>query len=188
MKNLKNKQTSKLVLVSLAIILTSLLQVLTLGSSRVMATETTKTTETNSAESTTDGRKSTDKGNIANSDIKCATTLCEKATENGGNGILFLLTLAIRILTGLVAALAVVSLIYAGFQYVTAGDQSSQVQAAKERITQTLIGVLLYAFMASILHFIIPGGILGESPGSNSPDGGVSPTKSDFTRTTDTEN
>lgn len=180
MKNLKNKQTLKLVLVSLTLILAGFLQALILKPAKVLATNNQP------AESTTDGSGNIGKGSTG--DIKCATQLCRDAQASGDNGILFLLKLVIRILTGLVAALSAVSLIYAGFQYVTAGDQSSQVQAAKERITQTLIGVLLYAFMASILHFIIPGGILGESPGSNSPDGGVSPTKSDFTRTTDTEN
>ena len=74
------------------------------------------------------------------------------------NGISYLLKLAVRILTGLVAVAAVASIIYAGVQYASAGDDSGKVKAAKDRITQTVIGIILYMLMYVILEFLIPGG------------------------------
>lgn len=74
------------------------------------------------------------------------------------NGISYLLKLAVRILTGLVAVAAVASIIYAGVQYASAGDDSSKVKAAKDRMTQTVIGIILYMLMYVILEFLIPGG------------------------------
>lgn len=76
-----------------------------------------------------------------------------------GNGITYLLTIVVQILTGLVAVLAVASLIYAGVQYASAGDSQEKIRAAKDRITQTVIGILLYMFMYVILEFLIPGGV-----------------------------
>lgn len=88
----------------------------------------------------------------------------------GENGISYLLRMAIRILTGLVAVLAVVSIVYAGVQYASAGDSPEKVKAAKDRITQTVIGVLLYIFMFAILEFLIPGGVLGIRSGTPGDD------------------
>lgn len=84
------------------------------------------------------------------------------------NGISYLLNLAIKILTGLVAVAAVTSIILAGVQYASAGDSPEKVKAAKDRIAQTVIGILLYIFMFAILEFIIPGGVLGIRSGDNS--------------------
>lgn len=87
---------------------------------------------------------------------------CAAATNAKGeqqNGIICLLTEAIKILSGLIAILAVIGIVYAGLQYASATDDSSKVQAAKTRIVQIVIGLLLYMFIAAILHFLIPGGV-----------------------------
>ncbi|MGI6612189.1 MAG: hypothetical protein ACOX0Z_01250 [Candidatus Nanosyncoccaceae bacterium] len=86
-------------------------------------------------------------------------------------GISYLLGLIIKILTGLVAVAAVTSIIFAGVQYASAGDSPEKVKAAKDRITQTVIGLLLYIFMFTILEFLIPGGILGIGAGGGEGGG-----------------
>jgi hypothetical protein len=48
----------------------------------------------------------------------------------------------------------------AGFQYMTAQDDPGKVQKSKARIIQTLIALLLFIFMYSLLNFLVPGGVL----------------------------
>ncbi len=95
---------------------------------------------------------------------------CAAATDAKGeqqNGIICLLTEAIKILSGLIAILAVIGIVYAGLQYASATDDSSKVQAAKTRIVQIVIGLLLYMFIAAILHFLIPGGVFTTAPANS---------------------
>lgn len=75
------------------------------------------------------------------------------------DGIMWLLKLAIKILSGLVGAVAVVMFIFAGVSYAAAGDSAEKVQKAKDMMRNTVIGILLYLFMFAILNFIIPGGV-----------------------------
>jgi len=47
-----------------------------------------------------------------------------------------------------------------GIQYAAAGGNPQAVQAAKSRITNAIIALVLYAFMVGILNFLVPGGVL----------------------------
>lgn len=79
----------------------------------------------------------------------------------GRTGILDILRLGLRILTAGVGIVAVAAFVYAGVMYTSAGDNSGQVQKAKEIITNAVIGVAAYAFLAVFLNWLIPGGVFG---------------------------
>lgn len=67
----------------------------------------------------------------------------------------------VRILIGAVGIAAVGALIYAGIMYSSASGDSGQVTKAKALITNTVIGLVVYAGMFVILNWLIPGGVLG---------------------------
>jgi hypothetical protein len=54
------------------------------------------------------------------------------------------------------------ALIYAGIMYASASGQSAQITKAKTIITDVVIGLVAYGFMAIILNWLIPGGIFGS--------------------------
>jgi hypothetical protein len=59
-----------------------------------------------------------------------------------------------------VAGIAITfSLIWAGYQYMTARANAGIVTAAKNKIIMTLVALLLYIFMYAILNWLIPGGL-----------------------------
>jgi magnesium-transporting ATPase (P-type) len=104
--------------------------------------------------------------------------LCDAADpENKENlkvedtGIWKLLIFVINILTAGVGIVAVGAIAFAGFLYSTAQSNPSQTQKAIEIIRNTVIGLIVYAFMFVGINFLIPGGIFNV-PGSGSGGGG----------------
>lgn len=79
----------------------------------------------------------------------------------GRTGILDILRLGLRILTAGVGIVAVAAFVYAGVMYTSAGDNSGQVQKAKEIMMNTVIGIVAYALLAVFLNWLIPGGVFG---------------------------
>lgn len=60
-----------------------------------------------------------------------------------------------------VAGMAIVaSITIAGYQYMTARDNSGQIEAAKKRIMWAMIALGLFIFMYAFLNFLVPGGLL----------------------------
>ena len=78
---------------------------------------------------------------------------CESFIEQYINPFVTLLTVAI----GVIAA---ISIVVAGIQYASAGNDPGKVQKAKSRIGQTLLGLLAYIFLFSLLNYFVPGGFL----------------------------
>lgn len=78
---------------------------------------------------------------------------CESFIENYINPFVTLLTVVI----GIVAA---ISIVVAGIQYASAGSDPGKVQKAKDRIGQTLLGLLAYIFLFALLNYFVPGGFL----------------------------
>lgn len=52
------------------------------------------------------------------------------------------------------------SFVFAGVQYATAGENSGSISKAKERIVYTLIALVLYLMLFSIVNWLIPGQII----------------------------
>lgn len=89
------------------------------------------------------------KGNIVSSR---ATDCLEK------NPIVRYSLWAINILSAGVGVLAVIMLIIGGIQYSSAGGDPQKVKAAKNRITNVVIGLVAYFFLFAFLQWIVPGG------------------------------
>lgn len=91
----------------------------------------------------------------------CDTVILPKSFCTGGGGVIDILKLVIRILTGLVGAAAIAAIVYAGILYSSAGDNSQQVSSAKDMIKNTVIGIIAFALMFLALNWLIPGGVIG---------------------------
>lgn len=72
------------------------------------------------------------------------------------NGIL---KLVLNILVYGLGAAAVLGVIIAGIQYMTARDDVAQVAKAKKRLIEIVIGLVAWALMFTVLNWLIPGGL-----------------------------
>lgn len=70
------------------------------------------------------------------------------------------LVILTRAISGLVGIVIVISIIAAGIQWSTAGNNPQQVAAAKSRIFNALLALFVFIFMFAFLQWIVPGGIL----------------------------
>lgn len=86
------------------------------------------------------------------------------------NSIEGLLGLVVKILSYGLGAAAVIGVVVAGIMYLMARDNESQVAAAKQRLLNTVIGLIAWVVMFSVVSWLIPGGVPDPSnPGSNLP-------------------
>lgn len=65
----------------------------------------------------------------------------------------------ITLLTVVIGVAAAISIVVAGIQYASAGSDPGKVQKAKDRIGQTMLGLLAYILLFSFLNYIVPGGL-----------------------------
>lgn len=86
---------------------------------------------------------------------------CDSGTE-GDAAVLNVLGLTVKIFTVAVGVLAVVGIIIAGVQYLTARDSEEQVRKAKKRLVQVIIGIIAYVLLFGIANFLIPGGFFND--------------------------
>lgn len=77
------------------------------------------------------------------------------------NPIIVLLKLVINFLAVGVGIVAAISIIVAGIQWSASRDNPQALQQAQNRMTNAVIGVLLFIFMYAILNFLVPGGLIG---------------------------
>lgn len=82
--------------------------------------------------------------------------------DDPGNhcGILDYLVTFINVLSGLAGVVIVASIVMGGIQYSSAGSDASKVSAAKGRIRNAIIALLLFLFGYGILNYLVPGGVL----------------------------
>lgn len=90
--------------------------------------------------------------------IKC-TNVNQSKTGVENTGVWSLLTGAIKFLSIGVGVAAVGGIVYAAILYTSAGGNAEQLKKAMGMITNTVIGVIAYALMFSLLNFLIPGGL-----------------------------
>lgn len=83
------------------------------------------------------------------------------------NGIGDLLGLVVRILSYGLGAAAIIGVVVAGILYLTARDNESQVVAAKQRLLNTVIGLIAWVVMFSVVSWLIPGGVPDPKDPSN---------------------
>ena len=84
--------------------------------------------------------------------------ICEDNTE-GKDTINNVLKIFVMVLSVGVGIAAVGGLAFSAAQYAQAGDNESTVSAAKERIRNIVIGILLYGFLLAIVNWLVPGGM-----------------------------
>lgn len=89
----------------------------------------------------------------------CESSAASKNVSD--SGIMKLLKLGIQLLTAIIGIVAVGVLVYAGIMYSSAGNKADQVSKAKNIITQTVIGLVLYGLMFFAILWLVPGGITG---------------------------
>lgn len=69
---------------------------------------------------------------------------------------------AIKLLSGLVGVVAVLSFIMTGIQFSSAGGDPQKVAAARGRIGKTIAALIIYAFLYAGLQFLVPGGVFNR--------------------------
>lgn len=91
--------------------------------------------------------------------------ICRAATQRDleNSAIWLMLIWIINILTIGIGVAAVGAIVFAGFLYTTARDDAGQVKKSLEIIRNTVIGLIVYAFMYAILQYLIPGGIFANN-------------------------
>lgn len=79
---------------------------------------------------------------------------------NGDNcGVIGIILLITNVLSGLAATVIVAVMITGGIQYSMAGADPSKVQAAKQKIYNALIALVLFIFGFAIIQWLVPGGL-----------------------------
>lgn len=94
------------------------------------------------------------------SDAKCSgdpDCVVDQTAKNCG--ITRYLNMFVNILTGLVGVAIVGSIIVGGIQYSMSAGDAQAVGAAKKRISNALLALLIYSFTFAFLQWIVPGGV-----------------------------
>ena len=111
------------------------------------------------------GAKNTCKVQINSTDPKTGNTV--QITVDGvsnlpgsGGAIINYLRGWLMLLNEAVALVIMLMIIIAGVQYITSLAQPASVQAAKKRLTNAMIALVLWLMMFAVLQFLVPGGIL----------------------------
>jgi endonuclease/exonuclease/phosphatase family metal-dependent hydrolase len=95
--------------------------------------------------------------------IQTSIINCSDTGDTTESPVVAVLVVAIQILTAAIGVVAIGMLIYAGILYSSASGNASQTAKAKEIIRDTLIGLAVFAGMAIILNYLIPGGLFSGS-------------------------
>lgn len=75
-------------------------------------------------------------------------------------GIIGLIVAGINFLSVLAILAIIGSIVLAGYQYMTAQDNSGRIQQARQRIIWALVALALLIFMYALLNWLVPGGVL----------------------------
>ncbi|MEX0932018.1 MAG: hypothetical protein WDZ81_00230, partial [Candidatus Saccharimonadales bacterium] len=59
-----------------------------------------------------------------------------------------------------IGLIIVLMIVVSGVQYIASAGNPDTVKAAKKRLNNAVIALVLFIFMAAILNFLVPGGLL----------------------------
>ncbi len=82
------------------------------------------------------------------------------AAACGKNRLMKYITALVRFLSLGVGIIVVIMIIVGGIQYTSSGGDAGAVAAAKSRIFNAILALLLYIFTIAILNWLVPGGIV----------------------------
>ncbi|MDZ7785869.1 MAG: hypothetical protein U5L95_01980 [Candidatus Saccharibacteria bacterium] len=85
---------------------------------------------------------------------------CEEGIDPDNCKITDYLRTFTNVLIALVGIVVVIMVVVGGIQYSAARDNPQAVQAAKGRIANAVLALIVYIFMSAFLQYIIPGGVL----------------------------
>ncbi len=75
------------------------------------------------------------------------------------NPIITDLNIIVDLLSGLVGVVVIGTIIVGGIQYTAAGNNPTLITAAKQRIMNGVVALLIFIFSFAFLQWLIPGGI-----------------------------
>jgi hypothetical protein len=109
--------------------------------------------------------------NGQNCDLGCKDGTCSdplaKPNANCKNNscdlILKYVNPTINLFSILFGLVAVISLILGGIQFSTSEGDPQKANNAKSRITKTIVAIIAYFFMFSLLQFLVPGGLFNRN-------------------------
>lgn len=85
---------------------------------------------------------------------------CLGADYDGPGGAIGDMAFAlVRFLSYGVGVVVIIAIIASGIQYTTGEGNPEQTQAAKSRIQASIISLIVYVFLFSIVQFLVPGGL-----------------------------
>lgn len=92
---------------------------------------------------------------------KCAgaNTAIIECTGKGETAIFKIIADVIKILTAGIGVLAVGATVAGGLLYTMSGNNPENIRKAKTIWLNTVIGLVAYAFIVALTHFLIPGGV-----------------------------
>ncbi|HEV2402926.1 MAG TPA: pilin [Candidatus Saccharimonadales bacterium] len=83
-------------------------------------------------------------------------TGCQPASTSGGTTrINNLITTVVNIFSALVGILAVIMIIYGGFQYLTSGGDTGKLTTARTTIVYAIVGIIIVAFAQFLVQFVL---------------------------------
>jgi hypothetical protein len=83
---------------------------------------------------------------------------CVQNSENSleNNAIIVYLRYLIQFLTAGVGLVITIMIVVGGVQYITAGENSQKVQAAKQKIFNAVLALILFILMYALLSYLVP--------------------------------
>ncbi len=81
------------------------------------------------------------------------------ATCLGKNPIVKWLNFFVNLFAAIVFVGATAMMIFAGIEYAAAGDNAQKIQAARQRITNVIVGLIAFFFLYAFMNWLIPGGV-----------------------------
>jgi len=103
-------------------------------------------------------------GGVSADGGKCGgatTAILDCGDKTGDEAISEILRQFVLILSVGVGIVAVGGIVFGAVLYASARDNASQTQQAIGIIRNTVIGILMYIFMVSLVNWLIPGGVIG---------------------------
>lgn len=92
------------------------------------------------------------------------TNLFGKVCDYCDGGAMYkVLAECVEIITYAIGAAAIIGIIICGIMYITSGGDVAHQTKAKQRLYQTVVGILCYGIFFTFMEFIIPGGVIGST-------------------------
>ena len=121
------------------------------------STPSSDTPSSGDGDTSGDGNTSGGDGTIADVNSgSCATILTAFCDDAGNVDIGGLIGLIITIFTGMIVLAGTVGIIVCGFMWMTARDNEAQVDKAKKRMLEVVIGIIAWVLLALLANLFIP--------------------------------